>query len=262
MQNIATTLKQTLKFILLKILGRMVGMTRIDGSFFKSRNSLRPRRRAHGKNCRGLPEYLKWYCCPVKKDAGTVAEVWIRKGDLTSAHYCLNYGVELLLKLIFALNKEFLPSPKWRLFYSYSLKQLPKNFRKLIRELQRLVGFQGRILRGGCWLCKLQRAHLAFVKRVGDAVYGLAMQAATRAHICLCFKVTFSVTPSSVWVFVSPLARDVAIGIVLEGFGWFLTLIPGCLFGILCGVRLCGGLSSIYVIFRHKLGTSSRFFGL
>jgi len=52
-------------------------------------------------------EYLKWYCCPVKKDAGTVAEVWIRKGDLTSAHYCLNYGVELLLKLIFALNKEF-----------------------------------------------------------------------------------------------------------------------------------------------------------
>jgi len=74
------------------------------------------------KNCRGLPEYLKWYCCPVKKDAGTVAEVWIRKGDLTSAHYCLNYGVELLLKLIFALNKEFLPSPKWRLFYSYSLK--------------------------------------------------------------------------------------------------------------------------------------------
>jgi predicted nucleotidyltransferase len=79
-------------------------------------------------------EYLKWYCCPVKKNAGTVAEVWIRRGDLKSAHYCLNYGVELLFKLIFALNKEFLPSPKWRLFYSYSLKWLPKNYRKLIRE--------------------------------------------------------------------------------------------------------------------------------
>jgi hypothetical protein len=99
----------------------MVGMTRTDGSFFKSRNSLRPRRRnkeSFGGEAKGFgkflertvvvcAEYLKWYCCPVKKDAGTVAEVWIRKGDLTSAHYCLNYGVELLLKLIFALNKEF-----------------------------------------------------------------------------------------------------------------------------------------------------------
>jgi predicted nucleotidyltransferase len=85
-------------------------------------------------------EYLKWYCCPVKKDAGTVAEVWIRRGDLTSAHYCLNYGVELLFKLIFALNKEFLPSPKWRLFYSYSLKWLPKNYRKLIREALKAGG--------------------------------------------------------------------------------------------------------------------------
>jgi len=79
-------------------------------------------------------EHLKWYCCPVKKDAGTMAEVWIRRGDLTSAHYCLNYGVELLVELIFALNREFLPSPKWRLFYSYSLKWLPKNYKELIRE--------------------------------------------------------------------------------------------------------------------------------
>ncbi len=37
--------------------------------------------------------YLKWYCCPVRKDAGTVAEVWVKRGALTSAHYCLNYGV-------------------------------------------------------------------------------------------------------------------------------------------------------------------------
>ncbi|MEM3153769.1 MAG: nucleotidyltransferase domain-containing protein [Candidatus Bathyarchaeia archaeon] len=79
-------------------------------------------------------EYLKWYCCPVRKGSSTVAEVWIKRGDLTSAHYCLNYGVELLIRLIFALNKEFWPAPKWRLFHSYSLKWLPKNYSRLIRE--------------------------------------------------------------------------------------------------------------------------------
>jgi predicted nucleotidyltransferase len=82
-------------------------------------------------------EYLKWYCCPVKKGAGTIAEVWIERGDLTSAHYCLNYGVELLIKLIFALNKEFLPAPKWRIFHSYSLKWLPRNYKRLINEALR-----------------------------------------------------------------------------------------------------------------------------
>jgi predicted nucleotidyltransferase len=79
-------------------------------------------------------EYLKWYCCPAKKDVGTIAEVWIKRGDLTSAHHCLNYATELIIKLIFAINKEFLPAPKWRLFQSYNLEWLPKNYKKLIKE--------------------------------------------------------------------------------------------------------------------------------
>jgi hypothetical protein len=82
-------------------------------------------------------EYLKWYCCPTKKDVGTIAEVWIKRGDLTSAHYCLNYAVELIIKLVFALNEEFFPSPKWRIFHSYSLKWLPKNYKRLIKEALR-----------------------------------------------------------------------------------------------------------------------------
>jgi predicted nucleotidyltransferase len=95
-------------------------------------------------------EYLKWYCCPVKRRAGTIAEVWIKRGDLTSVHYCLNYGADLLIKLIFALNKEFLPAPKWRIFYSYSLKWLPKNYKRLINKALRagelsLVDFERRL---------------------------------------------------------------------------------------------------------------------
>ena len=79
-------------------------------------------------------EYLKWYCCPPQKDVGTITEAWIDRGDLISAHYCLNYSVDLMTQMIFALNKEFLPAPKWSVFYSQHLKWLPKNFKRLVEE--------------------------------------------------------------------------------------------------------------------------------
>jgi predicted nucleotidyltransferase len=79
-------------------------------------------------------EYLKWYCCPPKSDEGTVAECWVDRGDLVSAHYCMTYSVDLMLRIIFALNKEFLPAPKWRIFYSYGLKWLPEDYKRLVNE--------------------------------------------------------------------------------------------------------------------------------
>lgn len=79
-------------------------------------------------------EHLKWYCCPPQKDVGTITEAWIDRGDLISAHYCLNYSVDLMTQMIFALNKEFLPAPKWSVFYSYGLNWLPKDFKKLVEE--------------------------------------------------------------------------------------------------------------------------------
>ena len=54
-------------------------------------------------------EYLKWYCCPPKENIGSTAETWIHRGNLLGAHYCLNYAVDLLTEMIFALNKEYLP---------------------------------------------------------------------------------------------------------------------------------------------------------
>jgi predicted nucleotidyltransferase len=79
-------------------------------------------------------EYLKWYCCPPKADVGTVAECWVERGDLVSAHYCLTYATDLLVRIVFALNREFLPAPKWRIFYSYGLGWLPENYRELLGE--------------------------------------------------------------------------------------------------------------------------------
>ena len=86
-------------------------------------------------------EYLKWYCCPPKRDVGTVAECWVERGDLVSAHYCLTYGVDLLVRIVFALNREFLPAPKWRIFYSYELKWLPENHRRLLGEAMLVKSF-------------------------------------------------------------------------------------------------------------------------
>ena len=79
-------------------------------------------------------EYLKWYCCPPKADVGTVAEAWVKRGGIVSAHYCLNYGLDLIVDIVYALNREFVPSPKWKLFYSYSLKWLPKDYCRLVKK--------------------------------------------------------------------------------------------------------------------------------
>jgi predicted nucleotidyltransferase len=79
-------------------------------------------------------EYLRWYCCPLKEDVGTVAESWVARGDLVAAHYCLDYAVELLIRVVYALNGEFLPAPKWRIYYSYGLKWLPENYRRILAE--------------------------------------------------------------------------------------------------------------------------------
>lgn len=86
-------------------------------------------------------EYVKWYCCPPRTDVATVAEAGIDRGDLVSAHYCVNYSVDLLLEIIFSLNKEFLPVQKWRLSYSYSLKWLPKNYKVLVKEAVKVGNF-------------------------------------------------------------------------------------------------------------------------
>lgn len=79
-------------------------------------------------------EYARWYCCSSCDEAGTIAEAWVERGDLMSAHYCLNYSIGLIVRMIFALNKEFLPPPKWEIFYSYTLKWLPANYERLVGD--------------------------------------------------------------------------------------------------------------------------------
>jgi predicted nucleotidyltransferase len=86
-------------------------------------------------------EYMSWYCCPKREGVATLVETWIKRGDLISANYCINYAIDLLLETIFALNKEFLPAPKWRIFYSYDLKWLPRDYGKLLEEAMKVESF-------------------------------------------------------------------------------------------------------------------------
>jgi hypothetical protein len=79
---------------------------------------------------------MKWYCYPPKKSIGTIAEAWIDRGDLISAHYCVNYCVELILRTVFALNKEFIPPPKWRIYYFKDMRWLPKNHNLLDQAMR------------------------------------------------------------------------------------------------------------------------------
>lgn len=86
-------------------------------------------------------EYVKWYYCPLDEAVGTISEAWVERGNLAAAHYCLNYAVEVMLELVFALNKEFLPPPKWRLHYSYKLRRLPEGFKEDIEEALKVGSF-------------------------------------------------------------------------------------------------------------------------
>jgi predicted nucleotidyltransferase len=79
-------------------------------------------------------EHIKWYCCPLDESVKTISEAWVERGDLTASHYCLNNVSEVMLELAFALNREFLPSPKWRLYYFYRLQGLPEGFKEDLDE--------------------------------------------------------------------------------------------------------------------------------
>ncbi len=80
-------------------------------------------------------EYMKWYCCPPSNNIGTIAETSVERGDLATAQYCLNYGLDLLFRTLFAINKTFLPPQKWRLIYARNLPWLPRNYESTLADL-------------------------------------------------------------------------------------------------------------------------------
>jgi hypothetical protein len=92
-------------------------------------------------------EYLHWYCCPRDEGEATMVEAWVDRGDMLSAHYCLNYSIDLLIKIVFALNKQYVPPQKWRIHYSYKLKRLPQDYEAFLKEATTIKSFTKRDFR-------------------------------------------------------------------------------------------------------------------
>ena len=63
-----------------------------------------------------------------------VPEIWVRRGHIISAHHSMYYGLEMLFQALFALNKQLIPAPRWKLWYSKFLKWKPRGFERKIKR--------------------------------------------------------------------------------------------------------------------------------
>ncbi len=62
-------------------------------------------------------------------------DLWLRRGCAPCAHLTLPHCLNLLIELLFAYNRKFIPDLKWRLYRAYDLPWLPKDFRQRINEI-------------------------------------------------------------------------------------------------------------------------------
>jgi hypothetical protein len=64
-----------------------------------------------------------------------VIRQWLKRGDPLAANQLINKAVSSLIEMVFLINDEYPPHDKWALNYSYSLKWLPKDWKKRISEI-------------------------------------------------------------------------------------------------------------------------------
>lgn len=65
-------------------------------------------------------------------------DTWLKRYGTDAEESIINYGTDLLLNMLYAYNKEFIPDERSKLYYSYELKYIPKNYRKRINNLMKI----------------------------------------------------------------------------------------------------------------------------
>lgn len=70
----------------------------------------------------------EWYC-------NRLTELWIKRGDLMSAHHMIAEGLNHFFNALFALNGEITPDHKWRLYCSKMLPTLPDRYEDTMAEV-------------------------------------------------------------------------------------------------------------------------------
>lgn len=69
----------------------------------------------------------EWYC-------NRLTELWIKRGDIISAHYMIAEGLNHFFNAIFAINNELPPDHKWRFYCSKQLANIPSAYEECMVE--------------------------------------------------------------------------------------------------------------------------------
>jgi hypothetical protein len=91
------------------------------------------------------PEEKKWLlmsgCCLSEWYINRLSLSWVERGNLTSAQYMFNEGLNYFFNMLFALNNQVVADIKWRYYCAERLTLLPSNFQERIKETMILNSF-------------------------------------------------------------------------------------------------------------------------
>ncbi len=76
---------------------------------------------------------IAWEKCMYLGDI--VIQQWRKRGDPFAANHLINKAISGLIDLVFLANDEYIPYEKWAINYTYSLKWLPKDWKKRIEQI-------------------------------------------------------------------------------------------------------------------------------
>ncbi len=70
-----------------------------------------------------------------------LTELWVERGNITSAQHMFDQGLIYFFDMLFGLNNELVADMKWRYYCVEKLGRLPGRFQERIQEIMRLHAF-------------------------------------------------------------------------------------------------------------------------
>jgi predicted nucleotidyltransferase len=70
-----------------------------------------------------------------------LAGLWVKRGNIVSAHHMFCQGLDYFSEMLFALNNRLVPDSKWRYYCLERLPVLPSGFREGVRDTMALHSF-------------------------------------------------------------------------------------------------------------------------
>ena len=67
-----------------------------------------------------------------------LTQVWVERGNITSAHHMFDQGLNYFFDMLFGLNNQLVADMKWRYYCVEQLEQLPHNFQENIKNAMTL----------------------------------------------------------------------------------------------------------------------------